>query len=57
MTINMGSTQPTQRKGRLPQDSHEKLLILQKCDELEILGVRTRPADIGVTVEYLNPSF
>ena len=58
MTINMGFIQPPQRKGRLPQYSREKLLILQqKCDELETLGVLRRPADIGVTVEYLNPFF
>ena len=29
----------------------------QKFDELEAQGVFKRPEDIGITVEYLNPSF
>ncbi|KAK3090592.1 hypothetical protein FSP39_012951 [Pinctada imbricata] len=57
-SINMGPTQPPQRKGRLPQYSHEKLLILQqKCDDLESLGVLRKPEELSLTVEYLNPSF
>ena len=57
-TINMGPTQPPQRKGRLPQYSDEKLVILQqKCDELESLGVIRKPEDLSLTVEYLNPPF
>ncbi|KAK3092493.1 hypothetical protein FSP39_003602 [Pinctada imbricata] len=57
-SINMGPTQPSQRKGRLPQYSHEKLLILQqKCDDLESLGVLRKPEELSLTVEYLNPSF
>ena len=57
-TVNMGPVQPPQRKGRLPQYSRNKLLELQnKFDELEHQGVFQRPEDIGVTIEYLNPSF
>ena len=53
--MNMGPTQPPQRKIRLPQYSDEKLVILQKCDELESLGVIRK----RYIYEYLiiNPSF
>lgn len=56
--VNMGPTQPPQRKGRVPQYARDKLVELQnKFDELESQGVFRRPEDIGVNVEYLNPSF
>ena len=56
--VNMGPVQPPQRKGRLPQYPHNKLVELQqKFDDLEAQGVFHKPEDIGVTVEYLNPSF
>lgn len=56
--VNMGPVEPPQRKGRLPQYSRDKLVELQqKFDELEELGVFKRPEDIGISVEYLNPSF
>ncbi|XP_048586163.1 uncharacterized protein LOC125568287 [Nematostella vectensis] len=54
----MGPVEPPQRKGRLPQYAREKLLELQdKFDELENQGVFKRPEDVGISVEYLNPSF
>ena len=54
----MDPVQPPQRKGRVPQYSRDKLVELQeKFDELEQCQVFRRPEDIGVTVEYLNPSF
>jgi hypothetical protein len=55
----MGPVQPPQRKGRLPQYARYTLVELQdKVDiSLEALGVFKRPEDLGVTVEYLNPSF
>ena len=54
----MGPVEPPQRKGRLPQYSRERLVELQhKFDELEELGVFKRPEDVGIAVEYLNPSF
>ena len=57
-TVNMGPVQPPQRKGRCPQYARGKLVELQnKFDELEAVGVFRRPEDIGVAVEYLNPSF
>ena len=57
-TVNMGPVQPPQRKGRVPQYSRDKLVELQqRFDELEVRGVFKRPEDIGVNVEYLNPSF
>jgi hypothetical protein len=53
--MNMG---PPQRKGRLPLYSRSKLVELQdKFDELERQGVFARPENLGITVEYLNPSF
>ena len=56
--INMGPVQPPQRKGRLPQYSRNKLVQLQaKFDEVERQGVFQRPEDIGITIEYLKPSF
>lgn len=50
--------QPPQRKGRVPKYSNNQLDILQqKFDELENFGVLKRPEDVGITVEYVNPSF
>ncbi|XP_038064669.1 uncharacterized protein LOC119735050 [Patiria miniata] len=49
--INMGPVQP-------PQYSKDKLQELQhKFDDLEQKGVFARPEEVGITVEYLNPSF
>ena len=56
--VNMGPVEPPQRKGRLPQYARNKLVELQeKFDQLEELGVFKRPEDIGISIEYLNPSF
>ena len=56
--VNMGPVEPPQRKGRLPLYPRGRLVELQeKFDALESLGVFKRPEDIGVAVEYLNPSF
>ena len=57
-SVNMGPVQAPQRKGHVPQYSRDKLVELQqKFDELEQCQVFRRPENIGVTVEYLNPSF
>ena len=57
-TINMGPTQPPQRKGKVPQYSRDKLVELQqRFDSLESQGVFQRPEELGITAEYLNPSF
>ena len=54
----MGPVQPPQRKGKVPQYSKHQLDTLQeKFDELESIGVFKRPEDIGITAEYVNPSF
>ena len=54
----MGPVEPPQRKGRLPQYARGKLVELQqKFDDLEEMGVFKRPEDVGISVEYLNPSF
>lgn len=56
--VNMGPVLPPKRKGRVPQYSRDKLVELQhKFDKLEEQGVFRKPEDIGVTAEYLNPSF
>ena len=56
--VNMGPVLPPQRKARLPQYSHKRMVALQaKIDELEAEGVFAKPDEIGVTVEYLNMSF
>ena len=56
--INMGPVQPPQRKGRVPQYARDKLVELQqKFDDLEKQGVFARPESLGITAEYLNPSF
>lgn len=55
--LNMGPTQPPRRKGRLSQYGRDKLVGLQdKFDDPEKQGVFKRPEDVGVSVEYLNPS-
>lgn len=56
--MNMDPVQAPQRKGRVPQYSKNQLDTLQqKSDELENVGVFKRPEDVGITVEYVNPSF
>ena len=56
--INMGPVVPPQRKGRVPQYSRNQLEELQRqFNELEQQGIFKRPDDLGITVEYLNPSF
>ena len=56
--INMGSTQPPPRRGRIPQYSRDKLEDLQlEFDRLTERGVFSRPEDLGISVEYVNPSF
>ena len=56
--VNIGSVEPPQRKGRLPQYNRQRLTELQsKFDELESLGIFQRPEDIGVHVEHVHPSF
>ena len=57
-SVNIGPVQPPQRKGRVPQYSRNQLVELQaKFDELEQAEVFHRPEDLGITFEYLNPSF
>ena len=56
--INMGPVQPPQRKARLPQYDHAKMVILQqKFDELERQNILVKPEEVGVTAEYMNMSF
>ena len=56
--VKMGPILPPQHKGRVPQYSKDKLDELQAtCDRLEANGVFRRPEDVGIVVEYLDPSF
>lgn len=56
--VNMGSTKPPQRKGRLPSYNREMLIRLQQvCDDLEGYGVLAKPEEVGVQVENLNLTF
>ena len=56
--INMGPSKPPQRKARLPHYEHGKMVLLQeKFDNLEELGVLGKPEEEDVSVEYLNMSF
>ena len=56
--VNMGPVESLQRKGWLPQYAQNKLVELQeKFDQLEELGVFKRPEDVGISINYLNPSF
>jgi hypothetical protein len=56
--VNMGSTLPPQRKGRLPHYNRDMLVELQgKFDELESMGVFATPEQVNVPVEYLILSF
>lgn len=55
--INMGPTLPPQRKGRMPLYNRSlKEEYQQVCDKLEGT-VLLKPEEVGVTCEYLNPSF
>ena len=57
-TINMGSSLPPQRKGRIPNYSKEdKDLLQEKFDYLLNEGVFSRAEDIDQPVEYVHPSF
>lgn len=57
-TITMGPTSTPQRKGRIPQYAHDKLVQLQEmCDKLESDGVLAKPETVNTTILYLSPSF
>ena len=55
--INMGPSLPPQRKGRMPLYNRSlKEEYQQVCDKLEGT-VLLKPEEVGITCEYLNPSF
>ena len=57
VVINMGPSLPPSRKGRLPLYNNETKIEMQKiCDDLEGT-VLVKPEEVGITCEYLNPSF
>ena len=56
--VNMGSTLPPQRKGKVPFYGRDNMMELQnKIDSLKEKGVFARPQEIGVQVENINTSF
>ena len=56
--ITVGDSLPPQRRGRIPTYNTKNMELLQmKYDELTAQGVFAKPEDIGVNVEYVNPSF
>lgn len=56
--VNMGPTLPPQRKGHCPQYCHtNKQLLQEKMDYLDSYEVLAKPSDLGITIEYVNPSF
>ena len=56
--INMSTSLPPQRRGRVPMYSRNNLEILQmKFDELYEQGVFIRPEEASITAEYVSPSF
>ena len=56
--INLGPNIPPQKKGHVPFYNDTDLTKLQnKFDELQSKGIFSRPQEIGVTVENINPSF
>ncbi len=56
--MNVTNCLPPQRKGRIPLYNRDRLVELQnQFDSLESIGVFAKPEDVGVHVEYVNPSF
>lgn len=56
--VNVGTTKPPPKKLHAPNYCRKNLDELQdKFDELESQGVFVRPEDVGVTVEFVSPSF
>ena len=57
VVVNMGPTLPPQRKGKMPNYNRGQREEMQRvCDELEGT-VLLKPEEVGITCEYLNPSF
>lgn len=56
--LQIGPTEPPHTKARLPNYNETRMKLLQdKMDQLEEMGVLARPEDVGVTIEYVSPSF
>ena len=56
--INIGPNLPPQRKGHIPFYNDSDLRKLQdKFDELQAKGIFSRPQEVGIAVENINPSF
>ena len=56
--VNIGPNPPPQRKGRVPFYGDDGLKELQDYfDDLQARGILSKPEDIGITVENINPSF
>ena len=56
--VNIGSVEPPQCKGHLPFYDEATMREMQdKMDELEDIGVLAKPDKVGISVEYVSPSF
>ena len=56
--VNMSSSLPPQRRGKVPMYNRTNLELLQaKFDELLAYGVFVRPEDINISAENVSPSF
>ena len=56
--INLSPVVPPPRKGKLPFYTQSNQQLLQdEADKLEQLGVLAKPEDVGVTVQFVSPSF
>ena len=56
--VNIGPNLPPQRKGRVPFYGDDGLQELQDYfDDLHDRGILSKPEEVGITVENINPSF
>ena len=56
--VNIGPNEPPQRKGRVPFYGDGGLQELQDYfDDLLARGILSKPEELGITVENINPSF
>ena len=56
--VNVGPNPPPAQKGRTPNYGDDGLKELQDYfDDLQARGILSKPEDIGITVENINPSF
>lgn len=56
--VNMGPSLPPQHRSKIPMyNTKNQQLLQEKFDELRQEGVFAKPEDLGISVEYVSPSF